>query len=100
MNNGCLSITEYKRKIFATKSYLREKDISGCGLFGVIHRKREKLSGQIAIDAIAVQHDRGNGLGGGFAAYGIYPELANQYALHLMCDDQAALDRAQEIIKK
>ena len=52
------------------------------------------------IDAIAVQHDRGNGLGGGFAAYGIYPELANQYALHLMCDDQTALDRAQEIIKQ
>ncbi|MBT8763611.1 glutamine amidotransferase family protein [Desulfohalobiaceae bacterium Ax17] len=100
MNNPCLSITEYKRKIFATKEYLREKDISGCGLFGVIHRHKKTLPGNVAIDAIAVQHDRGNGLGGGFAAYGIYPELADKYALHLMCDDQAALERAEDIIRK
>ena len=29
-------------------------------------------------------HDRGNGLGGGFAAYGIYPEYEELYAFHIM----------------
>ncbi len=29
-------------------------------------------------------HDRGNGLGGGFAIYGLYPEYADSYALHIM----------------
>ena len=28
-------------------------------------------------------HDRSNGLGGGFAAYGIYPEYRDFYALHM-----------------
>jgi glutamate synthase domain-containing protein 1 len=36
------------------------------------------------IKAIANMHDRGNGLGGGFAVYGLYPEHADNYALHLM----------------
>ena len=77
-----------------------QKDISGCGLFGVINRHKSRLSGRIAIDAIAVQHDRGNGMGGGFAAYGIYPDMADKFALHLMCDTQEALDRSEEIIKR
>ena len=34
--------------------------------------------------AIANMHVRGNGLGGGFAAYGIYPEYKDYYAFHLM----------------
>ncbi len=34
--------------------------------------------------------ERGNGLGAGFAAYGIYPELADCYALHMMCKNEAA----------
>ena len=77
-----------------------QKDISGCGLFGVINRHKTRFSGRMAIDAIAVQRERGNGMGGGFAAYGIYPEMSDKYALHLMCDNKHALDRAEEIIKR
>lgn len=28
-------------------------------------------------------HDRSNGLGGGFAGYGIYPEYKDFYAFHM-----------------
>ena len=70
-----------------------DKDISGCGVFGVIDKKRKLIPGTMPIDAMCTMHDRGNGLGGGFAAYGIYPEHADLYAFHLMCDDQAGLDR-------
>ncbi|OBQ45877.1 class II glutamine amidotransferase [Halodesulfovibrio spirochaetisodalis] len=77
-----------------------DKDISGCGVFGVIDKKRKLIPGTMPIDAMCTMHDRGNGLGGGFAAYGIYPEHADLYAFHLMCDDQAGLDRAEEIIKQ
>jgi len=76
-----------------------EKDISGCGIFGVIDKKRGLINGQMPIQAMACMHDRGNGLGGGFAAYGIYPHFPDHWALHLMCDDSQALDRAEEIIK-
>ena len=35
-------------------------------------------------------HDRSNGLGGGFAGYGIYPEYKDFYAFHIFYDDIAA----------
>ncbi len=76
-----------------------EKDISGCGVFGVINRKRGLIPGEVPIKGMACMHDRGNGLGGGFAAYGIYPDMADKFAFHLMCDTQDALDSAEEVIK-
>jgi glutamate synthase domain-containing protein 1 len=76
-----------------------QKDISGCGVFGVINTKRELIPGSMPIRAMCSMHDRGNGLGGGFAAYGIYPELADKYAFHVMSDTQEGLDQAEEIIK-
>ncbi len=36
------------------------------------------------IKAIANMHFRGNGLGGGFAIYGLYPEYPDCYAFHIM----------------
>ena len=35
-------------------------------------------------------HDRSNGLGGGFAAYGIYPEYAELYAFHILYESHEA----------
>ncbi len=81
------------------KFYDFEKDISGCGVFGVINRRKQCLSGDIPIRAMSCMHDRGNGLGGGFAAYGIYPDLAEKYCFQLLCDNQDALDKAEELIK-
>ena len=77
-----------------------DKDISGCGIFGVINTKRGLIGGQMPIDAMACMHDRGNGLGGGFAAYGIYPDFADLYAFHLMGDTRGALDDAGAILKE
>jgi glutamate synthase domain-containing protein 1 len=42
------------------------------------------FSGTGVIKAIANMHDRGNGLGGGFAVYGLYPGYKELYAFHIM----------------
>ena len=47
------------------------RNISGCGLAGMMSLKGERVEGHAVRDAIALLHDRSNGLGGGFAAYGI-----------------------------
>ena len=65
-----------------------EKDISGCGLSGIINTDGKRISGSVIRKSIALQHDRGNGLGGGFAAYGIYPEHKDHYALHIMFTEE------------
>jgi glutamate synthase domain-containing protein 1 len=72
---------------------------SGCALSGIINRRGNKFSGEAIIKSIALMHDRSNGLGGGFAAYGIYPEFKDFYALHLMYLDQSSRDEVENIIK-
>ena len=72
--------------------------ISGCGLSGMIGLTGERVDGRAIRSSIALLHDRSNGLGGGFAAYGIYPDHASHFALHLMFYTPEAQDRAEEIL--
>jgi glutamate synthase domain-containing protein 1 len=72
---------------------------SGCALSGIINRRGVCFSGEKIIKSIALMHDRSNGLGGGFAAYGIYPEYKDFYALHMMYIDQSCRDEVERIIK-
>jgi len=74
------------------------KIIDSCGLFGMMSLEGRTFSGADAIRAMANMHDRGNGLGGGFAAYGIYPDFADHYALHVMFDSKTGRDATEAYI--
>lgn len=60
------------------------KDVSGCSLTGFINTDGERVSGEAVIKSIANMRCRSNGLGGGFAAYGIYPEYEDYYCFHIL----------------
>ena len=64
--------------------YCEDKLIEACSIFGVMDTTGKRFSGDGAIKAIANMHVRGNGLGGGFAVYGLYPEYPDHYAFHIM----------------
>ncbi len=59
---------------------------SGCAIAAIISRDGNRMTGEKIVEAMKPMHDRSNGLGGGFAGYGIYPEYKDFYALHLFCD--------------
>ncbi len=80
-------------------SHRWSKEISGCGLAGLISKTGKKISGEVPIESIACLHDRGNGLGGGFAGYGIYPDYADQYAVHAMYYDPKAQDLTEDYLR-
>ena len=80
------------------KAILPFKDHSGCGIVGFINEDGARSSGQYILKAIANMHDRGNGLGGGIAAYGIYPQMRDHYCVHIMYDDMEAKQEAELII--
>lgn len=63
---------------------------SGCSLFGVINEDGKRISGTVPMKAIRVMRERANGLGGGFAGYGIYPKYAKYYAFHILYDNEEA----------
>ncbi len=64
--------------------YNDDKDFSGCSLFGMMNLKGRKFSSRDPVKAISNMHERGNGLGGGYVIYGIYPEYEDDYAFHVM----------------
>ena len=63
---------------------------SGCAISAVISRDGERMTGESIIESMRPMHDRSNGLGGGFAAYGIYPEYKEFYAFHIYYNDNIA----------
>lgn len=46
---------------------------SGCAISGLFNKSGKNINGRDIIKSISIMHDRSNGLGGGFAGYGIYP---------------------------
>lgn len=73
---------------------------SGCAISGVFARDGERLSGGTAAESIAVMHERSNGLGGGFAGYGIYPEYPDEYALHIFYDTPVAKETCERFLER
>lgn len=76
-----------------------DKVIDACSIFGAMDVSGKRFSGADVIKAIANMHDRGNGLGGGFAAYGIYPEMADKYAFHIMYLNSQAKHKTESFLK-
>ena len=64
--------------------YHDDKVTDACSIFGIMDTSGNRFSGKPVVEAIANMHIRGNGLGGGFAVYGLYPEYADYYAFHIM----------------
>jgi glutamate synthase domain-containing protein 1 len=75
-----------------------EKDMSGCAILGILNTNGERIGAEPIIRGIASMHDRSNGLGGGFAAYGIYPEHKDHYALHIMYTNAEVLDKTEKFL--
>lgn len=73
---------------------------SGCAVAGVIDRLGRRFSGEVIIRSIAAMRDRSNGLGGGFATYGIYPHYSQWYALHIFYDHHGAKVDCEQYLKQ
>ena len=73
---------------------------SGCAIAAVISREGNRMSGGTIANAMKPMHDRSNGLGGGFAGYGIYPEYKELYAFHLFFDQRATRKSCEAFLKE
>ena len=73
---------------------------SGCAIAAVISREGKKMTGEMITEAMKPMHDRSNGLGGGFAAYGIYPDYKEFYALHMFFDSRETRKACEVLLKE
>ena len=73
---------------------------SGCAIAAVISKAGNQMPGNKIMEAMKPMHDRSNGLGGGFAGYGIYPEYKDFYALHMFFDARATRKNCEVFLKE
>lgn len=73
---------------------------SGCAVSGMFSKSGKRMNGEQIIRSIEVMHDRSNGLGGGFAAYGIYPEYKEYYAFHIFYDDSSTKQECERFLER
>jgi glutamate synthase domain-containing protein 1 len=82
----------------ANNPFNDDKDFAGCSIFGMMNLEGKRFSSQDPVKAITNMHERGNGLGGGFAVYGIYPEHADDYAFHIMYLNKDAKEKTDKLL--
>ena len=80
--------------------YDDDKVIDACSIFGMMDTAGRRFPGKDIVRAIANMHIRGNGLGGGFAIYGLYPQYADQYAFHIMYLSREGKSEVEAFIKQ
>ncbi|MBT3319285.1 MAG: glutamine amidotransferase family protein [Clostridia bacterium] len=73
---------------------------SGCAISGILNKNGERINGEDIITSIELMRDRSNGLGGGFAAYGIYPQYEDLYALHIFYDDLVSKASTEDFLNR
>lgn len=84
------------------KDLMREGEFrnpSGCAIAALISRDGRRFTASKIIESMIPMHDRSNGLGGGFAGYGIYPKYRDFYAFHLFYDDKHVKREVEEYLK-
>lgn len=73
---------------------------SGCAIAAIISKDGNKMSGELISNSMKPMHDRSNGLGAGFAGYGIYPEYKDFYALHMFFDTRDTRKACEVFLKE
>ena len=58
------------------------------------------MTGAAIMESMKPMHERSNGLGGGFAAYGIYPDYKDCFALHLFFHDNDCRAQCERYLKE
>ncbi|MFX1280108.1 MAG: glutamine amidotransferase family protein [Promethearchaeota archaeon] len=80
--------------------FRNQRVFDGCGITGFINIDGTRVSGEKVIDMLCILKERENGLGAGYAAYGIYPDYKDYYAFHFLLDDENAKTRVLDYLKK
>lgn len=73
---------------------------SGCAIAGVFAKDGKNINGEVIRRAMIPMHERSNGLGGGFAGYGIYPQYKDLYAFHIFFENVKAREICENFLDK
>ncbi|MHA1677373.1 MAG: class II glutamine amidotransferase [Promethearchaeota archaeon] len=73
---------------------------AGCGISGYINVDGTRDDGRKIIEMLTILSERENGLGAGFAGYGIYPQYKEYYALHFLFEREENKQNVLDYLEK
>ena len=84
---------------FANPPLKDEIEFDACGIAAFINIDGKLVDGRKIVRMITTIKDRENGLGAGYALYGLFPEQADLYCIQLLLDNKDALQRVRDYFK-
>jgi glutamate synthase domain-containing protein 1 len=80
--------------------YHQDKVYDACGLVGFIDTTGTPHPGDRIVGALSCMKERGNGLGAGYAAYGLYPQFRDHYAFHVICRSENSRKELDDYLRR
>jgi len=72
--------------------------MGGCGIASCISLKGERIPGDRIARMLTIMEERENGLGAGYACYGLFPDRKDQYCLQFFFDDEEGKRNVEEFL--
>ena len=83
----------------ATRPPKLQYQMGGCGIAGCMDLSGGRLSGDKIAKMLETMGERENGLGAGYACYGLFPEHRDDYCLQFLFDNEDVRCRAEELLE-
>ena len=86
-----------------TLKYLQrptDRVFDACGIAALFNLDQKPVTGTNVQKMIALMRERENGLGGGYAAYGLFPKHADNYCIQLLLEDVPGKKPTLEIVEE
>lgn len=77
----------------------RIREHAACGIAGLFNLDKKPVSGENIAKMMAQMEERENGLGAGYAAYGLFPKMKDYYCMQLILDDLDVKSKVEEFLK-
>ncbi|MFQ5645643.1 MAG: glutamine amidotransferase family protein [bacterium] len=84
---------------FTTPPSGTDQLFDACGIAAFINIDGKMTDGRKIISMITTMKDRENGLGAGYALYGLFPDQADLYCIQLILDDPESRERIRDYLK-
>jgi glutamate synthase domain-containing protein 1 len=72
--------------------------LGGCGIASCVSLRGERIPGDRIARMLTIMEERENGLGAGYACYGLFPDRKDQYCLQFFFDDEEGKHGAEEFL--
>lgn len=74
--------------------------IGGCGIAGCISIRGDRISGESITTMLTTMSERENGLGAGYACYGLFPDRRDEFCLQFLFDNEHSKCLTEEFLKE